>query len=107
MHILYDGLYAFKEVGGVHSTDLVPDLAEGPPTISNDNKTYTFTLRKGIKFSDGTPVKASDFKTSMERLFKATSIAPYYGLSGGDGIVGNTACLAESCDLQPDRHQDQ
>src|SRR6185295_7147777 len=34
---------------------------------------YTLTLRKGLKYSDGTPVKASDFKSSIERLFKINS----------------------------------
>jgi peptide/nickel transport system substrate-binding protein len=96
MHMMYDGLVAFKEVGGVHSTDLVPDLATALPVITDGGKTYTFTLRKGIKFSDGTPVVASDFKTSLERLWKATSPAPYYR-----DIVGGTQCDAKptTCNL--------
>jgi peptide/nickel transport system substrate-binding protein len=46
---------------------LEPDLAE-KWTLSSDNKTYTFTLRDGLKFSDGSPIKASDVKFSLERL---------------------------------------
>lgn len=48
------------------ATGIEPDLAESW-TISEDGKTYSFTLRDA-KFSDGTPVKASDVKLSIERL---------------------------------------
>jgi peptide/nickel transport system substrate-binding protein len=96
LHITYDGLVAFKEVGGAHSTDLVPDLATSLPTPTDGGKTYTFTLRKGILRSDGTPVKASDFLASIERLWKATSPSPYFR-----DIVGAAACDAKpaTCDL--------
>jgi peptide/nickel transport system substrate-binding protein len=46
---------------------LEPDLAE-KWTLAPDNVTYTFTLRDGLKFSDGSPLKASDVKFSLERL---------------------------------------
>src|SRR5215471_6099520 len=46
---------------------LEPDLAE-KWTLADDKKTYTFTLRDGLKFSDGSPIKASDVKFSLERL---------------------------------------
>jgi peptide/nickel transport system substrate-binding protein len=46
---------------------LEPDLAE-KWTLAPDNVTYTFTLRDGLKFSDGSPIKASDVKFSLERL---------------------------------------
>jgi peptide/nickel transport system substrate-binding protein len=46
---------------------LEPDLAE-EWSISDDAKTYTFKLRDGIKFSDGSAVTAGDVKFSLERL---------------------------------------
>jgi len=46
---------------------LEPDLAE-KWTLAPDNVTYTFNLRDGLKFSDGSPLKASDVKFSLERL---------------------------------------
>ena len=46
--------------------DIIPDLAESWE-VSDDGKTYTFNLRNGIKFSNGDPVTAEDFKWSIER----------------------------------------
>ena len=48
------------------SAKLIPDIAESWQ-ISNDGKTYTFYLRKGVKFHDGKEVTAQDFKYSWER----------------------------------------
>ncbi|WP_100487474.1 peptide ABC transporter substrate-binding protein [Sporolactobacillus pectinivorans] len=45
----------------MHDGKVEWDLAAGAPQISADKKTYTFTLRKGIKWSDGKPVTAQDF----------------------------------------------
>lgn len=42
------------------TTDLYPVIAESRPTISEDHLTYTFTLRKGVTFSDGKPLTAKD-----------------------------------------------
>jgi peptide/nickel transport system substrate-binding protein len=47
-------------------TGLEPDLAE-KWTISDDAKTYTFTMRPGLKFSDGSPLTVADVKFSLER----------------------------------------
>ena len=46
---------------------LEPDLAK-EWSISDDAKTYTFKLRDGLKFSDGSPITAGDVKFSLERL---------------------------------------
>jgi peptide/nickel transport system substrate-binding protein len=48
---------------------LVPDLAEDLGTKSPDGLTWTFKLKKGIKYSDGTPVKAEDYAYSIKRSF--------------------------------------
>src|ERR687884_2063349 len=48
------------------STQLVPGLAESW-TISKDGLQYTFKLRSGIKFHDGTPLNAEAVKFSIER----------------------------------------
>jgi peptide/nickel transport system substrate-binding protein len=49
-----------------NGVDLEPSLAESWD-ISEDSLTYTFHLRQGVMFSDGTPLKASDVKYSLDR----------------------------------------
>jgi peptide/nickel transport system substrate-binding protein len=48
---------------------LVPDLAEASPAVSGDGRTYTFTVRKDARFSNGTPVTARAFSHALERIF--------------------------------------
>src|SRR5215211_314037 len=66
----YTGLLAYKDETGKAGNELTPGLAEKLPDVSADGKTYTFQLRKGLKYSDGTPVKASDFEFAIKRLLK-------------------------------------
>jgi peptide/nickel transport system substrate-binding protein len=84
---VYLPLIGYKHVNGPAGADLVPYLAKEMPKISADGKTYTITLRKGLKYSNGTPVKASDFKATIERDFKISS--PGVGFFGN--IVGAAA----------------
>jgi peptide/nickel transport system substrate-binding protein len=48
---------------------LVPDLAEDLGTVSDDKLTWTFKLKKGMKYHDGTPVKAADYAYAIKRSF--------------------------------------
>ncbi len=68
--ISYTGLLTYRHEGGKAGGELIPGLAEALPEISNGGKTYTLTLRKGLTFSDGTPVKASDFAYTIQRAIK-------------------------------------
>jgi peptide/nickel transport system substrate-binding protein len=54
---------------GKDGTVLVPDLASDMPQISDDKLTYTFKLKSGIKFEDGTPITSKDIKYGIERVF--------------------------------------
>jgi peptide/nickel transport system substrate-binding protein len=95
----YDQLITYARVGGQQSVDLVPDLATAMPKVSDGGKTYTFTLRRGIKFSDGKPVTTADVVASFRRIFKVAS--PNAG-SWYNVIVGADACLKKpaTCTLQ-------
>ena len=66
---VYLPLIGYKHVNGPDGATLVPALAESLPTVSQDGLDYKFTLRSGLKYSDGTPVKASDIKYAVKRLF--------------------------------------
>ncbi len=95
----YDGLTTFKKVDGDGSFTVVSDLAESIPEPTNGGKTYVFTLRPGIKFSDGTDLTTDDVVASFQRIFKVSS--PTAG-SFYNGIVGADACLKapETCTLE-------
>jgi peptide/nickel transport system substrate-binding protein len=78
MYDTYLPLLTYAHANGAAGSKVVPALAESMPKISNGGKTYTLTLRKGVKYSDGTPVKASDFASSIERLFKISSPGSFF-----------------------------
>lgn len=59
--------YATKP--GAEGAELMPDLAASRAEITNHGKTYTYTLRKGITWQDGTPVTSADIKYGIERLW--------------------------------------
>lgn len=96
---MYDGLLAFKKVDGQESFTVVPDLAAAMPKVTNGGKTYTFTLRKGISFSDGKALTTDDVVASFQRIFKVSSptAGTFY-----NGIVGADTCLRKpaSCTLE-------
>ena len=50
------------------TTELVPGAAADFPVISDDGMTYTFTLKEGLTFADGTPLTAKDYVYSWDRL---------------------------------------
>jgi peptide/nickel transport system substrate-binding protein len=87
--ISYTGLTTYKHANGTAGATIIPGLATGLPVVSDGGKTYTATLRKGLKYSNGKPVQARDFLYSFERAVKL----PW----GGSGqfmtpvVVGATA----------------
>ena len=60
-------LTMFKPAPGKASAELVPDLAETLGVASDGGKTWTYKIRKGVKFEDGTVVKAADVKYAVLR----------------------------------------
>jgi peptide/nickel transport system substrate-binding protein len=54
---------------GKDGLKLVADLAEDLPKISDDGKTYTFKIKKGVKFEDGAQITSKDIKYGIERVF--------------------------------------
>ena len=97
--LAYDGLVAYRRVAGVAGATLVGGLATRPRSRARDGRTYVFTLRRGIRYSDGTPVRPGDFRASMERYLRAARDATSRPTS--PGIVGARRCIsgAARCDL--------
>ncbi len=71
---LYSGLYKLDK-----NNQPVLDLAAKPPVIANNTKTWTFTIRKGVQFSNGMPLTASDVKYSIMRVLDShlKPVSPY------------------------------
>jgi peptide/nickel transport system substrate-binding protein len=65
---------------------LIPEVAVRSPRISRDRKAYTFTLRNGFRFSDGTPVRASAFARAIHRTLAPGIKSPGAQYTGA--IVG-------------------
>ena len=94
---VYDGLVALRRSGGAPGLTLVPDLAITLPRPADGGTTYTFTLRRGIRYSNGAPVRASDFRRGIQRAAQLRRSVPGYY----DGILGAPACRQHPsrCDL--------
>jgi ABC-type transport system substrate-binding protein len=73
---------------GYNSSGPVPDIASGPPQLSADRRTYTFTLRAGVRYAPpvNREVTAQDFITAIERLYD--KITPSPGQQYADLIAG-------------------
>jgi peptide/nickel transport system substrate-binding protein len=67
---------------------ILPGLATTTGTVTDGGKDYKFTLRKGLKYSNGQPIKASDFKNTIIRDFNLNSP----GIGFFSNIVGSDAC---------------
>jgi peptide/nickel transport system substrate-binding protein len=90
--LVYVPLNTFKHVQGSEGADVIPGLAEGLPEVSNGGKTYKLKLRSGLKYSDGSPIKASDFENTIKRL--VVTGGPFSSFV--TGIVGTDKL--KSCD---------
>jgi len=87
--LVYTPLITYKRVSGPEGADMIPGLAKAMPDISSDGKTYKLQLREGLKYSDGTPVKASDFEHTIKRVLNLESggSAFYLGIEGAQEYV--------------------
>jgi peptide/nickel transport system substrate-binding protein len=71
---------------------LQPEVAVKAPAVSDGGKTYTFRLRDGFRFSDGTPVRASAFARAINRVLAPEMNSP--GMQYARDIVGAGRVLA-------------
>ena len=94
LSIAYDGLVGYARRGGSEGTRIVPNLAVSLPADTAGGTRYTFRLRPGLRYSDGTLVRASDFRRAFERRFLSELPWPA-------PLVGVDACTRRprSCDL--------
>ncbi len=93
--LAFTGLMGFQWIDGKET--LAPELAESVE-VSEDKLVYTFTLREGLKWSDGTDLKASEIVTAWNRAASADLGADYGflyayidGYNGGEGPLNLVA----------------
>ena len=83
-------LYNYPDRAGPAGSKLVPEVASGFK-VANNGRTYTFTIRKGFRFSDGKAVTAKNFKFAIERTANKALASPgaqFITDPNGTNIVG-------------------
>ena len=97
--VVYDGLVGFRRVPGPGGLTLVPDLADSVPQPTGGGLVYTFHLRPGLRFADGSPVRPSDAAASFRRIFRIAgpTAGSFYAV-----IAGGPECLKapKTCALE-------
>ncbi|MFR8227771.1 MAG: peptide ABC transporter substrate-binding protein [Lachnospirales bacterium] len=90
---LFTGLYQYSADG----SGVEPACAESY-TVSDDGLTYTFKLKEGLKWSDGSPLTAADFEYSWKRELKqetaSTAAWQLYYIKNGEAY-NNGQCEAD------------
>ena len=88
--VTQDGLLAFAKQEGAAGLQVVPDLADALPAVTDGGTTYRFRLRPGIHFSTGDIVGVDDVVASFRRMFRVSgpNVGSWYAI-----IVGADACL--------------
>ncbi len=86
MYDVYIPLLTYRHAAGLAGSEVIPGLAKALPKVTDGGRTYTLFLRPGLRYSNGEPVRASDFRFAVERMYTMNSGgSPFY-----DDIVGAT-----------------
>jgi peptide/nickel transport system substrate-binding protein len=83
-----NGLLDYPDSPGPDNATLVPGIAADMPQVSGDGKTYTFTIRDGLKFNNGQPVTAADVKDTYERSLDPSAGFDMLGSGYYNDLVG-------------------
>ncbi len=93
--LVFDGLVTYRHAQGAAGQKLVPNLALGLAQPTDGGRTYRFQLRAGLRYSDGSPVRASDFRSSIERDYAVNPFSTTFR-----AIAGAASCrVGRRCDL--------
>jgi peptide/nickel transport system substrate-binding protein len=90
--MLYDGLVALGQAPGAAGDAVVPDLAVGLPAPGDGGLSYTFRLRRGVRWSTGATVTGRDIRRGIERAVASGAVPDL-------AIVGADRCTPRACDL--------
>ncbi len=77
---------------------VVPEIATDYPKVTNGGRTYTFTLKKGVRFSTGAPVTARSFAHAINRILHPTMQSPqataFEDIAGARELIDGKAATA-------------
>jgi peptide/nickel transport system substrate-binding protein len=85
-------LLGYPDKAGPASARLYPEVARGFPKVTNGGKTYTFTLRRGFRFSDGSAVTPASYARAIERGLSPKMQSPAASFLGD--VVGADKVMA-------------
>ena len=68
-------LVTYKSCPGACGNTLVPGIATSLGTVSDNGLVWTYHLKQGLKFEDGTPVTSADVKYAVERTYDRSVLA--------------------------------
>jgi peptide/nickel transport system substrate-binding protein len=94
--ISYTPLLTYRHETGTAGGQLLPGLATDLPEVSRDGLTYTMTLRRGLQFSDGRAVRASDFAYTIMRSIRVNWGGKSFYTSYIEGAADYDAGRADS-----------
>jgi peptide/nickel transport system substrate-binding protein len=88
-------LLGYPDKAGPAGARLAPEVATGFPKVSANGRTYTYTLRSGFRFSDGTPLTADSYARAIERALAPKMQSPaatFFGdIVGADRVLAGKA----------------
>jgi peptide/nickel transport system substrate-binding protein len=104
MWLVYTPPLTYKRAEGEEGAELIPGVAEALPQISPDGRTYALSLREGLRYSDGTPAKASDFEHTIKRVLNLESGASafFLGIEGAQDYVDTGTAEADISGIETD-----
>ena len=85
-------LLSYPDKAGAAGARLVPEVARSMPRVSDNGLTYTFRIRPGFRFSDGSPVTPGSFRRAIERALSPKMQSPAASFVGD--ILGAAAVQA-------------
>ena len=102
---VFDSLFSIKK-NPDGTTEIVNSLADSY-TVSDDGLVYKFTLKDGIVFSDGTPLKADDVKFTFERILTLPDSAQtdfVIAIDGAEELLNGQATELRGITVEDDLH---
>ena len=88
-------LFNWPDKEGASGAVATPEVSQGLPLVSRDGKTYTFTIKKGFRFSNGKPVTAKSFVDAFNRFanpkMQSTGVQFLDIVKGAQGVIDGKA----------------